>query len=301
MEENQIEKEIDANGLEAFLKNCGVSTESIQQSKFVYSYNKREYQYYYDYIGENENSEEVPVSQIKGVSRVSGYTWYEYIFYGVNGIPKEIPSKDINLSTVKFLNLLLIIKKSGVAGFKSLCENTSGIRFDCYIKSEKKEFFQHTDGNHRTILAKVLGVPYIKCTKMHMYKLNKEKYIAFSLFKERHFQTLDLIKTLGLEIKFNKIAVVYNNTKYICDYPFDVDLLSENVLTAYKMCESMDIIENFLPSKKQIDRYVFILKKLPKWVSSFIWFIIDNKNNDLKTKDYAILLALKKIQTQQLT
>lgn len=155
--------------LDEFLIKKGVSTNQLNKAKNNKVNYHSELEYYYDYKEKQTGLAWIDVDNIHAPAREgnSGHSWYNLLFWGIYGLPKN---KDANIATLRFYDLLINLTKMSLEGLKNLYEDgKSGLsiyKFEKYIKTgEKPMYLGINDGNHRIILAKVLGVNYVtsKC------------------------------------------------------------------------------------------------------------------------------------------
>lgn len=129
------------------------------------------YEYYYEAIGKAQ-FEDVNVSGINSVSRHQGDSWFETLEKVLRG-----EDRDINLEAYRFKSLLKLMRTNTLEEVRLLFnskEMGSNMYFNYYVEDDK--YVQHTDGNHRTILAKLLKVKQIKPREIWKYKRNEQKY-----------------------------------------------------------------------------------------------------------------------------
>lgn len=137
------------------------------------------YEYYYEEIGVSQ-SEDVKVSRISSVSRHQGDSWFETLDKVMRG-----EEKDINLESYRFESLLKLMRTKTLEEIRLLFnskEMGSNMYFNHYIEDDK--YVQHTDGNHRTIIAKLFKVERIIPREITKYKRNEQKYKQYIELEE---------------------------------------------------------------------------------------------------------------------
>lgn len=156
---------------------------------------RNRYQYYYDEI-DSTQIEEVEVSKICSVSRHQGDSWFDTMSKVLNG-----EDNSINLNSERFINLLKLMGENNLEEIRSLFNSKgmgSNIYFDYYLEDDK--YVQHTDGNHRTILAKILKVEKIKPYQIVKHKRNDPKYQQYILTEEIYNEIKQFAKLNNMSV-----------------------------------------------------------------------------------------------------
>lgn len=302
--------EDNSDTLENFLIGRGISKTIIDKNKQDIAKSDSSYYAFYD-LASKEEAEDVmiPVEQIKGISRVSGYTWFEIFTYLSNGIPEGLTYKEFNLSRSRFNSLMEIVKQGGKEAYSRFCKQTFHACFACFEKDGEKIYFQTTDGNHRVIVAKNLGVSEIKAHRVTHYQFNAEKYEYYLRFKKLEIKILDNVKKAGFKVveEFGEKSIQietedrilyfehfnYYDGMFIWDY--------ENIEMLLVEMEMIDSKYSYINQK--ITQYLKYLKLLPLFVKN-IWlkWMTYKDYETMMENDLALLLALsKEIEKEHVT
>lgn len=154
-----------------------------------------EFEYYYEWI-DGTYVEDVETSKICSVSRHQGDSWFDTLEKVVNE-----KNADINLEYGRFMSLLGLTEKMNLEEVRSLfsskefCRN---IYFNHYIEDDK--YVQHTDGNHRTILAKLFEVKILKPCEIIKYRKNEGKYKNYIRNKNNYNEIQQFAKLNNLRV-----------------------------------------------------------------------------------------------------
>ncbi|WP_132981491.1 hypothetical protein [Pediococcus pentosaceus] len=195
----EIEKIIKHDGLEKFLLDQGIGQEAIDASKKeIAQEEKQEYKFYYDDTGKTAENIQIPVSQIRGVSRISSYSWFKLLEYSLLGVPSFIPLDSFNLNRISFLNWVSTLAKTNLQTINEIYQKADTLEFSCYEKNGIKEYYGINDGNHRTITAKIYGLQELPARRVNYYVFNDAKYQEFQLYKKHKKEAEQLLTSLGL-------------------------------------------------------------------------------------------------------
>lgn len=266
----KLEKKLAALGVENYLLEKGVDEESISGSKSSVATIPGEMEFYYD---EKEKLEEIliPLSMVKGVSRIEGFSWFDMLNYGVMGLPSNISTYDFNLSTVRFLNIMKWLEENDLNAVKNMFINTGNIRFLCFKNGEKEEYYQVTDGNHRVITAKVLGISHIKAKYVHVYEYNAEKHHAYKFFKEKEKEAQGIIGELGLTYGNPVVLDTEGWFGVVFNFTYDeYSLIWDFSRIDTMIAEMNELLERLNKIKENAAMYFSIYKLLPGRIRNFI-------------------------------
>lgn len=184
-------------GIEKYLQYFGVEAEAIYNSKNEYAILSDKLISCYDKEEDIENTL-IPVSQIKGISRPEKeFTWFDLMNYGATCVPPGVDEQALNVDKLKFLDFLFWLEEEGIDYVQSMFEKKANIDFVCYQKENTKEYYQITNGNHRVITAKVLGITWVNASLVKVYNFNMEKY--------REYERLRKSEKTGLNRVWQKI------------------------------------------------------------------------------------------------
>lgn len=298
-EEEKTVIEIHQQGLDNFLIQHGVSRKTIEDNKVEKAKKiPEEYKIYYDYK-KTVNNVIIPVSKIKGVSRVSGYSWFELLNACVLRVPID-QGKRLNLDPRKFLSLLNLIKNRNSKNLNEIYLNFDYINFSCYKREMHSDYYVSGQGNHRTITAKNFGVEFLKVSRVHYYEFNDDKYQEYQLYQAKKQEFGKLLARLGLFVDFyGCISFQINDSVItITDYPFEnlVDghrPISEMIGTADLLTPILEEVKNF--SERFQQRY----RHYPTVLKHFLYQQLQNNEIRIEEQDFAKkmgrCIALKRV------
>lgn len=303
----KIIADIKRAGLKDFLLNNHGTPDSLSLSQSTISKTPCEL-YYYDEDRTEENVL-VNVSEIEGVSRVNGYSWYEYLDYGVNGIPRDIPMDDINLNTVKFLNLLEGIQKMSLDDLKAMYRKTYGIKFLCFQRDGQRKYFQISDGNHRVILAKVLGIEKILAKSVTYYTIDYLKYDEYERVLLADKKLREHAESKGFIVVKRFLDEDYDDFGYMCDdkfvyilrYPLSIKVLKNGDGDSHHMIHNAKVLDEILDTMdKKANKLMKLYRIFPKKVRQlmkkyYLSYVTNNLTKPL-FNEQARLLALNRLE-----
>lgn len=284
-------------GVEKYLLEKGVDQEDISKSKKEIATVPGK-KYYYDEKAELQDVL-VPLAMVKGVSRMEQLSWFDMLNYGSTCLPEGISSGEFNLSTDRFLNVLKWLDENDLNETRNRFINTGNIHFDCFKNGDKEEYYQHTDGNHRVITAKVLGIDEIRARRVYVYEYNAEKHKSYKIYKEREKKAQEIVEELGLEFDYGNRVILHTEDYYELVYQFTYDehSLGHDFSRIDTMIAEMDELLNRLNTiKEKIDKYYRIYKILPDGTRKFIKKIIPE---DAKETTIAHIIALNKVAAEK--
>lgn len=170
--------------LEQYLLDRGITKQHIQhmQQKIMHSDDFRDY---YDYQQE-ERKQTVPLKKVIGTSRA---TVGESVFENVRVMRQGDREPD------RFQRCLDFLERMGLGKLlKSYEVSCPAVEMDCFLNDDKGSaledglYFVCGDGNHRTLIAMLLGAKAIRA-KVTVYRLNtvrKEKCMAVKEFYDKY-------------------------------------------------------------------------------------------------------------------
>ncbi|KZU18131.1 hypothetical protein [Lactiplantibacillus plantarum] len=297
----EIEKIIKHDGLEKFLLDQGIGQEAIDASKKeIAQEEKQEYKFYYDDTGKTAENIQIPVSQIRGVSRISGYSWFKLLEYSLLGVPSFIPLDSFNLNRISFLNWVSTLAKTNLQTINEIYQKADTLEFSCYEKNGIKEYYGINDGNHRTITAKIYGLQELPARRVNYYEFNDDKYQEYQMYKAKKKEFGKLLERLGLFVDFyGCISFQINDSVItITDYPFEnlVDghrPISEMIGTADLLTPILEEVKNF--SERFQQRY----RHYPTVLKHFLYQQLQNNEIRIEEQDFAKkmgrCIALKRV------
>lgn len=223
---------------------------------------KEEYLWYYD-KGQTKNHVTIPVSQIKGVSRLSGYSWFELLNYSVLGVPPDIPLQSFNLNKIKFLNLLLLLETKDTRTVKQAYQKKDDITFHCYVKGDAKEYYG-SEGNHRTITAKIYGWDVLKAQSVDYHVFNEQKYHELQLYKKQKAKIKALIAPLNLSID-NDDMIIFKFRECYKQINLSFEDLKRECDSASELNQTMNFIKESLQRVTSlVNFYRFLYQRYPQ-------------------------------------
>lgn len=198
------QKNFSTDYIENYLLSLGVSKDTIEANKIDIAKSASEYLYFYDSIPDKKAKDVlIPLEKVKGIKRVSGYSWLDIFRYLSKGLPKHLTSEEFNLNTNSFNKSMKIVHQGGKEAYNDYCKIAYHISVACFEKDGKSEYFQTSDGTHRIIIAKNLGVEEINATTVNYYKFNPIKYRQYSTFNKLYSELLNNAKKAGFKILKN--------------------------------------------------------------------------------------------------
>ncbi len=290
--------------LDEFLIKKDVSTNQLNKAKNNKVNYHSELEYYYDYKEKQTGLAWIDVDNIHAPAREgnSGHSWYNLLYWGIYGLPKN---KDANIATLRFYDLLINLTKMSLEDLKHLYEDgKSGLsiyKFEKYIKTgEKPIYLGINDGNHRIILAKVLGVNYVTSKCLYIYEYNIEKHSIYEeliLIIKKLKSFLKTSKTFRLSddgqcIKINAKTLTYMGVLFedISSYEFNKN--------AYEYIEHIEILKRYYSILEEIEndynKQINIYKYIPKGILNFM--SLTHKDIYLEEIEYYKKSLLKKVK-----
>lgn len=302
MNREEIEYHLkNVENLDDFLINRGVEISNLHASMNERVDYVPEFDYYYDFKKEQTDLAWIDTEYIHAPARSgnNGHSWYNLLFWGVYGLPKN---KEANLSDLSLYDLLINLTKMNFNELKELYEDGKSIlslyRFNKYVKTGEKPIYKGiNDGTHRIILAKVLGINYVTSKNVNVYEYNPEKhriYEDLKLILEKLQLFLKSSNAFSLSddgefIKINAKTFTYMGVLFEDINPFTFRK------HAHEYLEHITILNKYYSILKEIEddynKQINIYKYIPKKILSFMSLahkdiyleeIEDYKNNLLK-------------------
>ncbi|EOK18230.1 hypothetical protein WU5_02914, partial [Enterococcus faecalis EnGen0329] len=86
------QKNFSTDPIKNYLLSLGVSKATIEANKIDIAKSDSEYYYFYDSVTAKKAEEDVliPLDKVKGINRVSDYSWFTIFRYLSEGIPKDM-------------------------------------------------------------------------------------------------------------------------------------------------------------------------------------------------------------------
>src|SRR5699024_7059477 len=178
-------------------------------------------------------------------------------------------------------------------------ENMSNVGFVCYEIGNKKEYYQITNGNHRVIAAKNLGLEFIRGQVQTFHKFNWQKYEEYRRYQRKKEYMISLAEKINVSFEkyfYSIIAITFEDGKRkgdIWQFSFLERDLENNFFDIYKLEHEVDeatkVLENI---KNGYKFYRDICKLFPGTIGKIIEKIVPNV---LETeRDFKMAIALKK-------
>ncbi|MCA5014037.1 MULTISPECIES: hypothetical protein [unclassified Enterococcus] len=294
------EKIIDM-GLEEYLLSKGVSEASLKSSKEQFSLEDRELYNYYHYKDRVENDKLVPVKNIEGVSRVVDFSWFNILNYSILGVAQK--DYDINIEQSRFLKQLLLLEENNIEGLQNMYNNTGNISFLAFQNEDEIKYFQCIDGNHRSILAKVLGLKTIRASDIYYYEYNAENFRLYNIYKKEETDFLKFLEQT--EFKINKLDEFSSGKRIVLDYldfneffssialcPFDQYEFKNNPQAVFEMIDRAEEIKKLIERiNKRSTIYLHLYTLFPKKIMNLRKYFFSDR---VTVKSLAKVIALKK-------
>jgi len=256
-----VRKKLRELGMEEYLRQNGVDLKTIQESKSTVASRVGEKMYYYDRAGEQKDVL-VPISEIKGVNRLSGFTWFDILNYGATGVPKSEKLQDFNINSYSFWGVLSWLEKNTLNDVKYMYRNTDSIDFLCFKKGNSKEYYLLDEGNHRIVTAKNIGIPEVISRNVKVYEYNERKHNVYKTYKDKEKELIELMDELYFSIVPWKVSDI---TKTRRPMKIKFDLGGVYFIFSYEEQEIKDdfsVIEVMIHEMESlIDRLNHIKKK----------------------------------------
>lgn len=182
--------------LEQFLLNKGVEVEHIQKMKEKKLQHIKDVYYYskYNESGKWERENRlVPLSRVIGTSRG---TIGESVFDNVRTM------EDGKREPTRFHSCLNFLNTMSLEELRESYKKVSPVIMQYY--TEEDEYYLTNDGNHRTLIAMLVGAEYInaKVTPLYCNSEKRDKFLAVDKFYEE-FDIVQINDTyIGVEIVF---------------------------------------------------------------------------------------------------
>lgn len=183
--------------LESFLYKNGVPKAAIDKSKQEIINKEPDFRLYTEYIKRMNKKQKVYLKEVCCPAREFNHntTWFNVLKWAIYGYPKgHRVSMNIN-STYSLLSLLEDYKYQKLKRYYET-DNGSFSLFS-FIKiqddSEVNKFIQVSDGNHRLILAKIIGVEYVYADKIDVYIINQQKKDVYDQIKHKEAEIMEYV------------------------------------------------------------------------------------------------------------
>lgn len=236
---------------------------------------------FYDIKNQERVIQNVPVEHIKATSR-EGFpddSWFDLaknassiIYDGEDEIRSNIDTSRIRESLEYLLNAEHLSSYH-----QSLVDSIAPVQLNYYDQEDIYEV--GSDGNHRTILAKLTNAPFIKARIIPL-TFNQEKYDNYIQVVEQAIETFNaVIDQLGFTsddeaIYYNESPVIVPMANGIFKYYFKLKMNKGTSLVSYsdessyfinKLQEVTKVLYQIHETKKQYQRFYNRIKWLKAW------------------------------------
>ncbi|QYA33994.1 hypothetical protein KYI07_12695 (plasmid) [Macrococcus psychrotolerans] len=172
------------SSIDGYLIEKGMTQEEIDSKKLeAVKYPKKEFRYCYEEVGEDTEIRIVPMKDIHDYARLenkcNGISWHYHLngrFFDSDYTPtfqKERFSRlfekwhDMNISEIRRL-------------YEEQPSSFNSFYFIKYIDEHGRTYYyQETDGSHRLVVGKVIGVEHVFQKRSTVFKVNREKLRLF--------------------------------------------------------------------------------------------------------------------------
>ncbi|HAP5211063.1 TPA: hypothetical protein IUZ20_002922 [Enterococcus faecalis] len=296
------QKNFSTDPIENYLLSLGVSKATIEANKIDIAKSNSEYYYFYDSVTDKKAEDVlIPLDKVKGISRVSDYSWFTIFRYLSEGIPKDMPWEEFNLNTNSFNRLMEIIHQGGKEAFDDFCKKAYHISFACFEKNGESEYFQTSDGNHRVIIAKNLGIAEINATTVNYYKFNPIKYRQYSIFNKLYSELLNNAEKAGFKTlkDYSQIGIFldkehsYGYWYYERIYYDEFPVFSYDYEKVERMLLEMQQIRNkYCHINEKSAQYQKYLTRLPLFAKKVLRLWLTRKPYEDRTNNELALLVI---------
>ena len=172
------------SSIDGYLIEKGMTQEEIDSNKHeVVKYPKKEFEYCYEEVGEDTEVRKVPMDAVHKCARIenknNGVGWY----YHLNGRFFD-KNYTLNFKKERFSRLFEKWHDMNISEIRRLYEEqpSSFNTFDFikYIDEDGRAYYyQETDGSHRLVVGKVIGVEHVFQKRSTVFKVNREKLRLF--------------------------------------------------------------------------------------------------------------------------
>lgn len=188
------------SSIDGYLIEKGMTQEEIDSKKLeAVKYPKKEFRYCYEEVGEDTEIRIVPMKDIHDYARLenrcNGISWHYHLngrFFDSDYTPtfqKERFSRlfekwhDMNISEIRRLY------EEQPSSF-----NTFG--FIKYMDEDGRAYYyQETDGSHRLVVGKVIGVEHVFQKRSTVFKVNREKLRLFRKIQDIEYKRDTFLNT----------------------------------------------------------------------------------------------------------
>lgn len=197
--------------------------------------------------------------------------------YSVLGVPPDIPLQSFNLNKIKFLNLLLLLETKDTRTVKQAYQKKDDITFHCYVKGDAKEYYG-SEGNHRTITAKIYGWDVLKAQSVDYHVFNEQKYHELQLYKKQKAKIKALIAPLNLSID-NDDMIIFKFRECYKQINLSFEDLKRECDSASELNQTMNFIKESLQRVTSlVNFYRFLYQRYPQKLKKASYFLLEHSD-----------------------
>ncbi|MDT3498136.1 hypothetical protein NLU03_28520 [Bacillus toyonensis] len=285
------------------LFSLGVKTSHLEKMKNEKPTEHEIQMNYHTYVKTDEIPISINLRKLKGLSRGdTRFTWWDHL---------TLEARQLNYH--KRDRLLNILKNDGLDKFIHSFEQNEYAIDVIYLDDE--DAYYTCEGNHRTVLAKILNVPFIKA-KVSYHTCDIPCKNAFNQYQNNRHKLELRLESLGLKLNFPKDvtktplekitevgegSILYNEIEILSTNIPSLDAIIHNWDDSRSTCEKFISTQNeFRYLNQQLD----LLEKTdqlyrpfsPKWkirfLKFFLVFLDDNDDNLHKKDSYKAMITL---------
>ncbi|ARI75657.1 hypothetical protein [Halobacillus mangrovi] len=261
---------IEINALEELLLRKGVKQEHILDLSNEKVKSDKVYRSFFDYDPHYDAEVLVPVNKIKGLTFSRGkenYSWWDHA-----------NMKAGNIDPHKFRGLQEKLEETTLVEFEKWFVDKNFPMMQLYYYEDFDEYYVGSDGNHRSIWAKLIDAKYIKA-EIVKYRINHQRYEKYKLHekeKQKNHEKIELLKKnfekdiqdFGFTIKENNVE--FHGELLVNYFPENIDLTHPATLKILEKrlantANHLLILKSEyykLKSIPSIIRYIYILARI---------------------------------------
>ncbi|QIZ08453.1 hypothetical protein HFZ78_18495 [Priestia megaterium] len=252
------------------LLDAGVSEEHLSFLLEDKLKNDKSFKCFFECIDQQRENQLVPVKKIKGLSRLrgeAGFSWWDHALRKAGNIAgNRLEENDKRLQSTTLDEFRISFGSN----------NFPAVELNYYNKFD--EYYVSSDGNHRTLWAKLVDADNIKA-RVYNYKYNPIKHESYKRIQGILSDYTKLVHVANFEMKegIKEGELEYNGWPvYSLKFPNIYDYLNEEQISNFKnyVYKNIKMIENIM------DRY-FKFSKIPdKWRMKLFKLLINHLNNE---------------------
>ncbi|MFJ5762748.1 hypothetical protein ACIQAA_27190 [Neobacillus sp. NPDC093182] len=266
--------------IEMTLLNAGVNEEHLSFLKNDTLKSDAPFYYFFD-VSDQREYRLVPVNKIKGLSRGEpGFSWWDHVLLkagNIAGNRLEGNEKRLQSTTLEEFRKRFV------------SNNFPAVELSYY--DEFDEYYVSSDGNHRTLWAKLVAADYIRA-RVYDYKYNPIKHGSYKRVQGILSDYTKLVEVANLQLEGDQYDcwdLEYKGIQLCSDeIPYIRDYLNETKISNLKNCvgKNIKMIENIM------DRY-FKFARIPDKLRMKLFKLFMNHLNNEKKFIYVNLVWLQ--------